>query len=301
MKTAFTAVSLLFIGLVFSLGPAYSQGQLTADQILEKVDARGGIGGNGSTIGSSTFDIIDKTGTEQKENFVNFSKNSTDPQVPNRSLIYFLEPPKETCGTIFLSIDHKVAGQKSDLFLYLPALGQPKQLITSGERKGSFAGSNITFDQIGRSELHTDFNAELIGEDTVSGVTVNGQKVDRKAYVLHLTANPQTNADDSFPDRKVWIDEQEFITLKSEDTNTIGKLQNVTALDNLVTFKGQLQANTIKVTNVLDNSSTTITITDREDVGDLPDSIFVSDNLPQFNPLQFNDKLQTKVPDPTCP
>jgi hypothetical protein len=303
IKIVLSAFSILLVGLFFSLGPVYSQNQpLTAEQILANVDARGSFGGVGSAIGFSTFDIIDKTGSEQKENFVDFSKNSSDPTVPNRVLIYFLEPPKETCGTIFFSLDHKVAGQKSDLYLFLPALSQTKQLVSTSERKGSFAGSNISFDQIGRSELHTDFNVDAqVGEDTVSGVTIDGQKQDRKAYVLHLTANPQTNPDDSFPDRKIWVDEQEFITLKSEETNTIGKLQNLTSIGDLVTFEGRLEANTIKVQNILDNSSTTVTITGRQDVGDLPDSIFVPDSLPQFDARQFNDKLQIKVPDPTCP
>lgn len=302
MRISLIASSLLLLALLLSLGQAYSQSQpLTAEQILEKVDARGGFGGLGSTIGFSTFDISDKTGTQQKENFINFSRNSADPQVPNQILIYFLEPPKEICGTIFLSTDKKIAGQKADLFLYLPALGQPKELISTGERKGSFAGSNVQFDQIGRSELHMDFNAELGGEEMVSSVMVNSQKQDRKAFVLHLTANPETNPDESFPHRKVWVDEQEFFILKSENTNTVDKLQDVLTIDNLVTFKDRLEADTIKVANVLDNSSTTITITDREDVGDLPDSIFAPDNLPQFDPRQFNDKLQTKVPDPTCP
>jgi len=306
VKIAFTGLALAALALLFSLTPAYSQANpLTGQEILQKIDARGGIGGNGSTISFSSFDVIDKTGSEQKKNFVFFGKSSADPQVPNRTLIYFLEPPATTCGTIFLSIDQKIPGKQADLFLFLPALGQTKQLVTSSSRKGSFAGSNLQFDQVGRSELSNDFNAKLIGEETVSGVTVNGEKQDRKAYVLQLTVNKQNDPDESFPQRKLWVDQQEFITLKSEDTNTIGKLQNKTSLDDLVSFRDRLQPNRIKVTNVLDNSSTTVTITDREDadalLGGLPDSLFEPDSLPNFDPTQFNDKLQTKVPDPTCP
>lgn len=302
IKLGLTTAALFLVGILLALGPAYSQGQpLTGQQILEKVDARGAMGGIGSTISFSTFEIVDKAGTTQQKNFVFFGKNSDDPKTPNRVLIYFLEPPRETCGTIFLSIDKKITGQKADLFLYLPALGQAKQLVSSGERKGSFAGSNIQFDQVGRNELHTDFNAELISEETINGVTVNGQKQDRPAYILQLTANTANNPDESFPQRKAWVDKQEFFMIKSEETNTIGKLQNMTSLDNLVTFKDRLEANSIKVVNVLDNSSTTVTITDREDVGELPDGIFNPDSLAQFDSRQFNDKLQTKVPDPTCP
>ncbi|MBI1744567.1 outer membrane lipoprotein-sorting protein [Candidatus Acetothermia bacterium] len=300
VKIAITTFSLLSVAILFSLGPAYSQGSLTGQQILEKIDARGNIGGNGSSVSFSSFDIVDKSGSKRQSNFVFFGKGSPDAQVPNRVLIFFLAPPAETCGTIFLSIDKKIAGKKSDLYLYLPALGQAKQLVTSSDRKGSFAGSNLSFDQIGRSQLHTDFDAQLVGEETLKGITINGAKQDRVAYVLQLTANKTNNPDESFPQRKIWVDKQEFITLKSEDTNTVGKLQNMTTLDNLTTFKGRLETNLIKVTNVLDNSSTTVNISDREDIGDLADTLFDSSNLSKFEPKQFNDKLKVKVPDPTC-
>jgi hypothetical protein len=55
------------------------------------------------------------------------------------------------------------------------------------------------------------------------------------------------------------------------------------------------------VSNVLDNSWTTVRVADREDVGELADSLFDPALLPQFNPRQFNDRLQVQVPDPTCP
>ena len=301
IKLTLQAFGLLFLGVLLTLGSAYSQSQsLTGQQILEKIDERGGLGGVGSQISFSIFEVLDKTGAIQRKNFIFFSKNSSDVQIPNRVLIYFLEPPSETCGTIFLSVDRKAVGQKADLYLYLPALGQTKQLISTGERKGSFADSNVQFDQIGRSEFHSDFNAELIGEETLS-VTVNGREQDRKTFLLHLTANPDTSRDESFPDRKVWVDEEEFMTLKSEDTNTVGKLQNMTTLDDLITFKERLEPSIIKVVNLLDNSSTTVTITDREDIGDLPDGIFDPNSLAQFDPKQFNTQLQVKVPNPTCP
>lgn len=287
----------MLMGLLISL-----QAQpLTGQEILARVDARGGLGGLGSQIAFLTFTIVDRTGTSQDKNFVFFSKNSADPQVPNRVLIYFLAPPAETCGTIFLSIDKKIPGQKSDLFLFLPALGQVKQLIATGERQGSFAGSNIQFDQIGRSQLRFDFDAELLGEEAIHGLTVNGEKQDRPAYVLKLTANPKNNPDDPFPERKVWVDQQEFLVLKSENTNTVGKLQDIFTVDDLVTFRDRLEANTIVVKDLLEGSSTTVTITAREDIGELPDSIFDPANLPEFDPRQFNDRLSVKVPEPVCP
>jgi len=292
-------VLLALAALALLAVPAVAQ-SLSGDQILEKIDEHGGIGGMGSQVSFLSFTIVDKTGARQEEFFASFSKGSADPTVPNRNLILFLAPPAETCGTIFLSIDRKVVGEKPELYLFLPAIGQVKQIVTTSERKGSFAGSNIQFDQIGQSQLHTDFTATLVGEDTVN-VSVDGVTQDRRVYVLDLAVNKESVADESYPERRVWVDEDAYVVLRSEGTNTVGKLELVTTVDGLVTFKGGLQPSLMVVQNVLDQSSTTVTISDREDVGELADSLFDPGALAQFDPRQFNDRLTVKIPDPVCP
>jgi hypothetical protein len=172
--------------------------------------------------------------------------------------------------------------------------------VSSGERTGSFAGSNIQFDQMGRSELASKFDAELLGETTVA-VTVDGVPQDRRVYVVHLVANPETNPGESFPERTMWVDAEQFLVLASESKNTVGKLQTALRADALVTFRDRLEYAVMTVSNVLDSSSTTVTVTDRADVGELPGSLFDPALLPQFDPLQFNGLLQVQVPDPICP
>jgi len=282
-------------------GSVFAQAQsLTAIGIVREIDARGGIAGIGSQIAFLSFTIQDKNGSVQESSFVSFGKTSADPQVPDSALIYFLAPPAETCGTVFLTVDRKLAGQATELYLYLPALGKPKQLMSSGERTGSFAGSNIQFDQMGRSELASKFDAKLLGETTVA-VMVDGVPQDRRVYVVHLVANPETNPGESFPERTMWVDAEQFLVLVSESKNTVGKLQSALRADALVTFRGRLEYAVLTVSNVLDSSSTTVRVTDRADVGELPDSLFDPALLPQFDPRQFNDFLQAKVPDPVCP
>lgn len=274
-------------------------GQSAAD-ILAAVDARGGITGVGSQIAFLSFVIQDRNGSVQEAAFVSFAKTSADPAVPDAGLIYFLAPPAETCGTVFLTIDRKVAGEPTELHLYLPALGMPKELVSSGERKGSFAGSNIQFDQIGRSELATNFSGQLLGETTLD-VAVDGLPASRAVYVVRLTANPSTNPNESFPDRTMWVDKEAFLVLAMESTNTVGKLQNVMRVGALGTYKDRLEYTQMTVTNALDSSSTTVTVTQRQDAGDLPNAIFDSAALASFDPRAYNDLLLVKVPDPVCP
>jgi hypothetical protein len=294
-------VSALALLTALLCGSVFAQAQsLTAADIVREIDARGGIAGIGSQIAFLSFTIQDKNGSVQESSFVSFGKTSADPGVADSALIYFLAPPAETCGTVFLTVDRKVSGQATELYLYLPALGQTKQLVSSGERTGSFAGSNIQFDQMGRSELSSKFDAELLGETTLT-VSVDGVPQDRRVYVLHLVANAQTNPSESFPERTMWVDAEQFLVLASESRNTVGKLQSVLRADALVTFRDRLEYAVMTVSNVLDSSWTTVRVADREDVGELADSLFDPALLPQFDPRQFNDRLQVQVPDPICP
>ncbi len=272
----------------------------TAVDILAAIDARGGITGIGSQIAFLSFVVQDKNGSVQESTFVSFGRTSADAGVTDAGLIYFLAPPAETCGTVFLTIDRKIPGRPTELTLYLPALGLPKELVSSGERKGSFAGSNIQFDQIGQSELGTNFTGELLGETTVD-VTLDGAAVSRRVYVLHLAANPVTNPNETFPDRTAWVDSESFLVLAMESRNALGKLQDVLRVTALATFAGRLEYAQMTVSNVLDTSSTTVTVLAREDIGEFPDSMFDPGALAQFDPRAWNDLLQTKVPDPVCP
>ncbi len=299
-RTTRCAAGLAFF-VVLVIGSLVVQAQSeSASDILREIDARGGIFGVGSQIAFLSLTIQDKNGSVQESSFVSFGKTTADPQAPDSALIYFLAPPPETCGTVFLTVDRKIPDQATELYLYLPALDKTKQLVTSGERKGSFAGSDIQFDQMGRSELASAFDAELVREATLS-VAVDGVAQERRVYVLHLAANSKTNPSESFPERTIWVDTEQFLILASESTNTVGKLQMILRATGLVTFKGRLEYAAMTVSNVLDNSFTTVTITDREDVGELPDSVFNPALLRQFDARQFNDRLEVKVPDPVCP
>jgi hypothetical protein len=86
-----------------------------------------------------------------------------------------------------------------------------------------------------------------------------------------------------------------------ESRNTLGKLQDVLRVPALATFEGRLEYAQMSVSNVLDTSSTTVTVLAREDVGELPDAMFDPDALAQFDARAWNSLLQTKVPDPVCP
>ncbi len=205
-------VAIVVVGL--ALGAMIGQGQsLTGDQILVKVDERGEFG-TGGRITIAQFHILAKDGTQVDKEFAFFTKTNL-PDQPDRLLAYFLEPELER-GTIFLSIDPVDPAEKTKLFLFLPALGQVKELVSERDRNTGFAGSNIQQDSVGRSNYSDDYTAELAGEDTILG---------RPTYVLNLTAKP--GADVDYPTGKMWVDQEEFIVLRQEGVRDDGKLEQV--------------------------------------------------------------------------
>jgi len=263
-------------GLILAQAP-------TGDEILERAGERSAFVREGSRISLIDFDILFKDGTTELKKFAFFGKR--DPDGTEKLLIYFLEPALE-CGTILLSIDPADPKEETRLWLFLSALGTVKELVSEEDRDASFARSNFQNDQIGGGfDLHEDYTGELLGEEPVE-VTWLGETQARTAYKVALTAREEADAD--FPTGTVWVDVEEFLTLKGEFNNAAGLLEERITLDEFVEFEGEILPNRIEAANLLDGSRTTVYIRERRVVEpELPDEIFTPEALPEFRPSQF--------------
>lgn len=260
----------LLLGLV-ALGSA-SNGP-SGDEILARVDAQQDLLMGGSLISVIRFDNAYSDGTSAYNIFGGLSKKGEGQ--PERSLVYFKEP-EDVRGTIFLSI--KPEGQSARLWLYLPALGVVKELVSEEERGGSFAGSTFSYRQVGERKMAEDFNAELIGEETVQ---VEG--VAYPAYLLKLTAKPGAEVD--YPTGRVWVGKDNWISLKAEEYNQAGKLERTMEVLALGEFEGTVTADAMVARDVLNNNATTISFLERRrPAEELPDSLFEPGNLASFDP-----------------
>lgn len=245
---------------------------LDGAEILAKVDERGQFG-TGGRITIAEFAITATDGSLLEKKLAFFTKTNLEDQ-PDRLLAYFLEPELER-GAIFLSIDPVDSQEISRLFIYLPALGEVRELVSERDRNTGFAGSNIQQDSVGRSNYTDDYIAELVGEDLILG---------RQTYVLKLTARP--GADVDYPTDMMWVDQQEFIVLRQNGIRAGGVIEQVYDVSDLQPFEGRLEANKLVIKNVLDNSETEITTLEKR-IFELPDEIFDPENLPGFDPSQF--------------
>ena len=262
-----TLIALLLIG-----GAALAQ-DLTSDDILDRMETEGDVLAEGSMIVQMRFDNVYSDGTTASNTFAGLSK-------PGKSLMVFLEP-EDVRGTIFLTLNPEEENADTRLWLYLPLLGIPKELVSEEARGGSFAGSSISYEDIGSDDQREDYDAVLIGEEVV---TVGNE--DRTAYVLESTAKP--DADEDIVRTVLWVDKESFVMLRMEAYNDLGNLEQTLDVIKLGEFEGHLVVDGMLARNVLEESETTITFLERHrPAGEIPDEVFDPETLASFDPAAW--------------
>lgn len=97
--------------------------------------------------------IIDKDGRE-RERVV--QSRSLDFEEGTKQVMFF-ESPSDIRGTALLSIDYDEGERDDDQWLYLPSLHKSTR-ISSGEKSGSFMGTDLSFSDMTRSDPdHYDY------------------------------------------------------------------------------------------------------------------------------------------------
>ncbi len=261
MVWTITAVMVLLAG--------FAAAALTADEILDRMEEEADKLAEGSMIGTLRFDNTYRDGTTSGNLFGMLSK-------PGFSLIYFIEPT-DVAGTIFLT--HEIDdGDDSRLWLYLPLLGIPKELVSDEERGGSFAGSSMSYDDLGGENDRDDFVATILREEEL----VIGEET-RMAYVIESVAKEGVDTDT--PRSIIWVDTEAFLMLKAESYNDLGNLSSTIEVISLTEFEGMLTFAEMLSTDVLDESSTLITLIERRRPdAEIADEVFSPDSLTTFDP-----------------
>jgi len=269
------SVALLTLALLWSVVAVMGE-ELSGSEILTRVDQEAQFLSEGSMITTLQFENEYGDGTTSANRFASLSKQMEGGA--KYSLIYFVGP-EDVEGTIFLSVKPG-PDEDSRMWLYLPALGMSKELVAE-QQEQSFAGSTFSYQDVGSRDMEDKYDAELIGEETL----VLGDE-SRLVYILALTANP--DADTDYPTAKMWIDKEGFLMLRTENYNAEGNLEWMMEVTKLGEFEGKVTADQMIASNVLDESSTTITFLERvRPEEELSDSAFDPENLTSFNPAIY--------------
>ena len=246
---------------------------LTADEILDMVDAEADALAEGSMVSIIRFDNVYGDGTTGSNLFGSLS-------IPNRSLIYFIEPT-DVLGTIFLTHEFDEEGVDSRLWLYLPLLGLPKELVSEEQRGGSFAGSSLSYSDLGDRDGEDDYDSVLLGEeDLVIG------ELTRTAYKIESIAKPGADVDN--PRNVLWIDTEFLFMLKVESYNDLGNLSSTMDIIELGEFEGRLTATVMLATDHSQGSTTTITILEqRRPDAEVSEDVFLPENIASFDAVAW--------------
>lgn len=200
----------LLTGIIFAIvmlsNKAFSQ-ELTADTIMEKVDTR--IIPK-DIVSEMTMDLVDKRG-KVRSRAVKNNRMGDD-----KIIMWFLKPA-DVKGSSFLRISYD--DRDDDMWLYLPAFRKVRR-IASHAKKGSFMGSDFTYEDIGDRKLN-DYTYKKLKESekyeeydcwVIESVPVEGLVTD---YVKIVS----------------WIWKEEFFPVKEEFYDKRGTLKKIKTVE----------------------------------------------------------------------
>ena len=181
MKKRFVTLWLTSLILLLTAGTAGAG--LTAKEILDKIDAV--ISAPSDSTGTGTMILIDNKGKTKERQLKMWTRFYKDKE--NWSLTKFITPA-EVRNLGFLSL----ADDK--MYLYLPAFDRIRR-IASHARKESFAGSDLSNDDLSTATYSDHYDAEIMEE------------TDRQ-YVLALTRKP--GSDRIYLKTTAWVNKDNF-------------------------------------------------------------------------------------------
>ncbi len=183
-----------------------AQENLTANQIMEHWDNR--------TIpvdvtSQMTMNLIDKKGKSRTRLLKTYRMSD------NKQIMWFLKP-SDVKGSSFLRLSYD--DRDDDMWIYLPAFGKVRR-IASHAKKGSFMGSDFTFEDMGDRKLK-DYNYQFIKEDEIDG---------KSCWVIESIPGEDVATDYS----KIisWIWKEDYLELKEEFYDMKGNLKKVKNLE----------------------------------------------------------------------
>jgi outer membrane lipoprotein-sorting protein len=263
---AMTAVLVLVFGL-----SAFAQ---TADEILDAMQAEEDRLAEGGMINAVRVEATDANGETTTSLIYGIAK-------PGKTLMYFAEPELQE-GNMYLFVDEEVDGEVETRFwVYLSVYAFFKELVTEEDLSAGFAGSSLSLSEVGGEDAREDYHVELLAEETLVV-----DEMERPVYVLEMTARDEESVDDV---RVVmWVDREYYVTYKTEAYNDLGQLANCMEVLAVDEFEGRLTWSEMRVEDLLEQSYSTFTITDRRRPdGEIPDEIFLPENLETFDPADW--------------
>jgi Outer membrane lipoprotein-sorting protein len=240
-RRRFAAV-LLGVAALMTPGAARADGP-SADEIAKKTLEHDTFGFEGSQIKARLvlFEGISKKGAD---NLI-------------RSVIRFTAPAT-IAGTSFLMVQHQ--GAPDEQHIYLPRMKTTRRIGGTGEREGSFMGSDFSYADLERKDLreatYTRLPDEAIGKDGC----------------FHIEAVPKGQS--SYAKLSLWIRQRDFIPLRVQMFDKDNKLLKTTFTRRIKEVDGKPVVTETHTENAQTSHKTDLVIDEIEFKPELSDALF---------------------------
>lgn len=158
-----------------------------------------------------TMNLIDKKG-KIRERLLKTYRMSDDKQI-----MWFLQPA-DVKGSCFLRLSYD--DRDDDMWIYLPAFGKVRR-IASHAKKGSFMGTDFTYEDMGDRKLK-DYTYQLLKEEEING---------KSCWVVESIPNEGVATDYS----KIvsWIWKDGYYEIREEFYDDRGNLKKIKTVEML--------------------------------------------------------------------
>ena len=167
----------------------------------------------------------------------------------------------------------------NDYWLYLPALGKVKRVVSVKDSKdsGSYFGSEFFIEDLESRRLD-EYVFKITGEENVK-ILQGKEYVDHAAYVLEWTPTAGKLGFTSYSRMVTWIDKNNFVLLKGEYYDHDNMLYKRRTIKNLENIHGRWMPREVTMDNLSDRR---VTLMRRDAVAiglDVADEYFVQRTL----------------------
>ena len=231
-------------------GTIFAQDRPGPEAILDRID---------ENMVSSTVDYSAQMIIHQRDR-VDVKTMRVWSEGKNSAFVEFLSPARDK-GTKYLRL-------QESLWMFLPNI--EKTIKISGHLlRQSMMGSDFSYeDTLDRIKLREDYTALLLEDEFYN---------ERPCYVLDMVA---ARKDVTYYRRKIWVDKELFISLKSELYAKTGKLLKIMTADSIEKFQGRFYPVHMEMHDQLRKySSTEFIITEITFDAPIPSNIFSLRNL----------------------
>ena len=171
-------------------------------------------------VAEVTMTIIDKRGKERVKEFVMLRLDEEEGG-PQKYYTYFRKPSDVSRLTFMV---HKTPDGNDQRWIYVPSVDLVKP-ISADDKNSSFVGSDFSYEDVSGRHWSEDTHTLVSDNETVDG---------RAAWLISSVPVE----DNSFGEKKSWIDKETYLPLKEEYYSDKGKLERIFTADKIEEIDG---------------------------------------------------------------